>query len=177
MLKDGHWRAHGEEGEKSAWEESTRLRERMFWNRIGGGVVPAFLHNRDKEDGRPESTGSKDEVGRSSEEVEKREADMWKSNEKKVSIGSTVISAQDAEDVKKESMSEPKEEPATPPESDVNQHDSTSDKTTRCSNALSRDSIKSNTSVSATLSPESSRISSPKLEKRLSITIPGSFDK
>ncbi|KZF20513.1 Sec2p-domain-containing protein, partial [Xylona heveae TC161] len=43
MVRDGHWRAVGEEGEKAAWEECVRLRERMFWTRIGGGVVPAFV--------------------------------------------------------------------------------------------------------------------------------------
>jgi hypothetical protein len=41
MLKDGHWRANTEDHEKAAWEESVRLREQMFWSRIGGGVVPA----------------------------------------------------------------------------------------------------------------------------------------
>lgn len=41
VIKDGHWRAEDEEAEKSAWEESVRLREVMFWRRIGGGVVPA----------------------------------------------------------------------------------------------------------------------------------------
>ena len=44
MIKDGHWRTDGVEAEKLAWEESVRLRERMFWARIGGGVVPAFIH-------------------------------------------------------------------------------------------------------------------------------------
>ena len=44
MIKDGHWRTDGPEAEKLAWEESVRLRERMFWARIGGGVVPAFIH-------------------------------------------------------------------------------------------------------------------------------------
>lgn len=47
MVKDGHWRTDGPEAEKVAWEESVRLRERMFWARIGGGVVPAFLHLRE----------------------------------------------------------------------------------------------------------------------------------
>ena len=47
MVKDGHWRIDGPEAEKVAWEESVRLRERMFWARIGGGVVPAFLHLRE----------------------------------------------------------------------------------------------------------------------------------
>ncbi|MCJ1474590.1 rab guanine nucleotide exchange factor S2 [Lambiella insularis] len=44
MIRDGHWRTDGVEAEKAAWEESVRLRERMFWARIGGGVVPAFVH-------------------------------------------------------------------------------------------------------------------------------------
>ncbi|KAL6874640.1 guanyl-nucleotide exchange factor [Trichoderma longibrachiatum] len=41
MVKDGYWRADDEENEKAAWEESVRLREQMFWARLGGGVVPA----------------------------------------------------------------------------------------------------------------------------------------
>jgi hypothetical protein len=40
ILKDGHWRTDDEESERSAWEESVRLREQMFWCRVGGGVVP-----------------------------------------------------------------------------------------------------------------------------------------
>ncbi|KAK0633743.1 hypothetical protein B0T14DRAFT_80396 [Immersiella caudata] len=45
IVKDGHWRADDEDAEKAAWEESVRLREQMFWSRIGGGVVPAGLHH------------------------------------------------------------------------------------------------------------------------------------
>jgi hypothetical protein len=40
IVKDGHWRAEDEDAEKAAWEECVRLREQMFWSRIGGGVVP-----------------------------------------------------------------------------------------------------------------------------------------
>lgn len=40
LLKDGHWRTDDEDAVKAAWEESVRLREQMFWARIGGGVVP-----------------------------------------------------------------------------------------------------------------------------------------
>lgn len=47
MVAAGHWRAETEEERKSAWEESVRLRERMFWTRIGGGVVPSFVPLRD----------------------------------------------------------------------------------------------------------------------------------
>ncbi|EOD44479.1 GDPGTP exchange factor Sec2p [Neofusicoccum parvum] len=44
LCRDGHWRAENGDEEKSAWEESVRLRERMFWARIGGGVIPAYIH-------------------------------------------------------------------------------------------------------------------------------------
>ncbi|KAL8686845.1 MAG: hypothetical protein Q9218_006821 [Villophora microphyllina] len=47
MLKDGHWRADDEESELQAWEECVRLQERMFWARIGGGVLPAFVRIRE----------------------------------------------------------------------------------------------------------------------------------
>ena len=47
MIRDGHWRTDGAQSEAMAWEESVRLRERMFWSRIGGGVVPAFLRIRE----------------------------------------------------------------------------------------------------------------------------------
>lgn len=47
MIKDGYWRTNGAQSEAMAWEESVRLRERMFWSRIGGGVVPAFLRIRE----------------------------------------------------------------------------------------------------------------------------------
>lgn len=40
IVKDGHWRTDDEDSEKTAWEESVRLRESMFWTRIGGGVRP-----------------------------------------------------------------------------------------------------------------------------------------
>jgi len=43
-LKEGLWKCENEGDEKHAWEESVKLRERMFWSRIGGGVVPAFLY-------------------------------------------------------------------------------------------------------------------------------------
>jgi len=47
MIKDGHWRTDGEQAEATAWEESVRLREHMFWARIGGGVVPTSVRARD----------------------------------------------------------------------------------------------------------------------------------
>jgi hypothetical protein len=50
MLKEGHWRCDDEEAEKNAWEESVRLREQMFWSRMGGGVIPVgAAHNNIQE--------------------------------------------------------------------------------------------------------------------------------
>ncbi|RPB01452.1 hypothetical protein L873DRAFT_1676276 [Choiromyces venosus 120613-1] len=43
-LKEGMWKCESEGDEKHAWEECVKLRERMFWCRIGGGVIPAFIH-------------------------------------------------------------------------------------------------------------------------------------
>lgn len=59
MLKDGHWRAEDDEAEKAAWEESVRLREQMFWCRVGGGVRPG-PHPSLKDD-RPTPRTSEDE--------------------------------------------------------------------------------------------------------------------
>ncbi|KAB8356652.1 hypothetical protein FH972_024229 [Carpinus fangiana] len=41
LAKKGHYRNESVGECKYAWEESVRLRERMFWSRVGGGVVPA----------------------------------------------------------------------------------------------------------------------------------------
>ncbi|KAF1841378.1 uncharacterized protein K460DRAFT_379468 [Cucurbitaria berberidis CBS 394.84] len=115
MVAAGHWRAETEEEKKTAWEESVKLRERMFWTRIGGGVVPSFMPLRDS----PSPTFS-DGVGkdeRTNEEIEaamvprdvtlsihgpvvdkerKSEDDPFQTKGedavKRVSIGKTVIS-------------------------------------------------------------------------------------
>ncbi|KAI9733382.1 MAG: rab guanine nucleotide exchange factor S2 [Cirrosporium novae-zelandiae] len=102
MIRDGHWRTDGAGGEKAAWEESVRLRERMFWARIGGGVVPAFLqgkesprnsttdddkHTHEVQRISPNEPSLNGERSSSSENI-----DPFKSNEKRASIGNTVIS-------------------------------------------------------------------------------------
>ncbi|KAJ5152974.1 uncharacterized protein N7482_009452 [Penicillium canariense] len=40
LILDGHLRAGDTDEEKEIWEETVRLRERMFWSRIAGGIVP-----------------------------------------------------------------------------------------------------------------------------------------
>ncbi|KAF2643122.1 Sec2p-domain-containing protein [Massarina eburnea CBS 473.64] len=117
MVAAGHWRAETEEERQAAWEESVRLRERMFWARIGGGVVPSFVPMRES----PRSptfandTGKLDAPRKSGEsqvsdqpldstvdisappkEARKSEEDPFRSDDhekvKRVSIGKTVIS-------------------------------------------------------------------------------------
>ncbi|KAL4970012.1 guanine nucleotide exchange factor SEC2 [Aspergillus stella-maris] len=42
LILDGHIHAEELDELQEAWEETVRLRERMFWSRIGGGIVPMF---------------------------------------------------------------------------------------------------------------------------------------
>jgi hypothetical protein len=47
MVANGHWRADSDEEVKTAWEEYVKLRERMFWHRMAGGVVPVTSHSKE----------------------------------------------------------------------------------------------------------------------------------
>jgi len=40
LARNGHLKAETTEEAKVAWEDCTKLRERMFWARLGGGVIP-----------------------------------------------------------------------------------------------------------------------------------------
>ncbi|KAI1830991.1 hypothetical protein N7451_006910 [Penicillium sp. IBT 35674x] len=40
LILDGHLKAGDNDEEKEIWEETIRLRERMFWSRVAGGIVP-----------------------------------------------------------------------------------------------------------------------------------------
>lgn len=70
MVRDGHWRAETDEEINAAWEESVKLRERMFWQRIGGGVVPAYLNAKDS----PRSPMFAQSKGRDSEDSQQAPA-------------------------------------------------------------------------------------------------------
>lgn len=118
MVAAGHWRAETEDEKKTAWEESVRLRERMFWTRVGGGVVPSFIPLRDSPRSPTFANSAQitdvTESERQSEESEivlepvdisvdgpvadrKSEDDPFQSKDddkvKRVSIGNTVISS------------------------------------------------------------------------------------
>ncbi|KAF1995797.1 hypothetical protein P154DRAFT_538506 [Amniculicola lignicola CBS 123094] len=89
MVVAGHWRAETEDEKKTAWEESVRLRERMFWTRLGGGVVPAFVSMRDS----PRSPIFANGVSKVDE--------LRKSEESQLSDGKALDSAVDMSEVSK----------------------------------------------------------------------------
>lgn len=42
LILEGHVRVEDVQEEEDAWEETVRLRERIFWSRVGAGVIPVF---------------------------------------------------------------------------------------------------------------------------------------
>ncbi|KAJ5268038.1 hypothetical protein N7524_006078 [Penicillium chrysogenum] len=61
LILDGHLRAGDIEEEKEIWDETIRLRERMFWSRVGGGIIP--MCNRPSEpEAEPASTESNNDA-------------------------------------------------------------------------------------------------------------------
>jgi len=93
MIRDGHWKADSDEDVRAAWEESVRLRERMFWQRVGGGVVPAFV--RANGDSTPRSPGFTKER-RSEDAGDGKDPFRDDRTEKRVSIGDKVIEKQES---------------------------------------------------------------------------------
>jgi hypothetical protein len=57
LILDGHLRAGDTDEEKEIWDETIRLRERMFWSRIGGGIVPV-LNRSNKTEAKSEAPDS-----------------------------------------------------------------------------------------------------------------------
>jgi hypothetical protein len=183
MVKDGYWRTEGEEGEKAAWEESVRLRERMFWARIGGGVVPAFVptsvHARDspRSSSAEDETNGADKLGDSSvkmksHEEEKREAhqmeaDPFYSSKRRVSIAKTVICVGDDANPDRSSGAEPGDDKKSAQSSEAHTSD------TEGTHGEKGDGSCSN--GSNTLPIPELMISSSKGERRLSLTIPGAL--
>lgn len=81
IVKDGHWRTDDEDSEKTAWEESVRLRENMFWTRIGGGVrpIPQGFHMHSHSIAEKSPRLSSDEIARPEGAIE--QADYEKTDE------------------------------------------------------------------------------------------------
>ncbi|KAF1958629.1 Sec2p-domain-containing protein [Byssothecium circinans] len=187
MVAAGHWRAETDEERQAAWEESVRLRERMFWARIGGGVVPSFVPMRGsphsptfanapgKLDGARKSQESQVsdkpldsavDMTEPSKEGPKSDEDPFRTNGneevKRVSIGKTVIS-NPAEGLTEEEERQIEEEANAQLQSEVR-------KSFEARAAESK--LEPVRPTSTPLSP--SQTSTPG-EERLSLTIPGAF--
>jgi len=190
MVAAGHWRAESEEEKKTAWEESVRLRERMFWTRVGGGVVPSFIPLRDSPSSPTFANGVQKANATSADQnsevsldpvdisVEgpvadrKSEDDPFQSkgddNTKRVSIGKTVISA-DPEDKSNKTLTQ-EEEKTIEQQAEAQLHDEV------------RKSLETRTALERpTFDRQRSHSNPPNLpprrkEDRLSLKIPGGFD-
>ncbi|KAI9859991.1 MAG: rab guanine nucleotide exchange factor S2 [Trichoglossum hirsutum] len=190
MVKDGHWRTEGEEGEKAAWEESVRLRERMFWARIGGGVVPAFVPTpvHAKDSPRSPSAEDGDEAGKLSDsplkmksreeekhEVDQAKADPFYSSKKRVSIAKTIICVDDDARPDRSSRAQPGDDRETSTSVGSNiAHTSHADEPQVGQGDGLRGSTDSNDSNALT-NPELV-VPLPRSEKRLSLTIPAALE-
>jgi hypothetical protein len=189
ILKDGHWRCEDEESEKAAWEESVRLREQMFWCRMGGGVVPAHpAHSefprspRASEDERKELERNLSEELERTGEIQPKDITPILSPSKRNSKVSAQVDnveikveipaeAAPIELLQSTSVSSPLKEVQTVEETTQPQLEEASSAIPE-SRDSTRDSIQSTSSLQVT-SPGGSGKEEP---KRLSITIPGSFD-
>ncbi|OTA83307.1 hypothetical protein M434DRAFT_84006 [Hypoxylon sp. CO27-5] len=74
LVKDGLWRAEDADSERAAWEESVRLRDQMFWSRIGGGVIPVISHVHSSSVGETSHRNSEDANGTSTDHNKTEEA-------------------------------------------------------------------------------------------------------
>ncbi|KAF2648296.1 Sec2p-domain-containing protein [Lophiostoma macrostomum CBS 122681] len=189
MVAAGHWRAETEEEKKNAWEESVRLRERMFWSRLGGGVVPSFVPMRESPRS-PTFANGKVDAARKSEESQvsdgkpldsavdmtepvdkarKSEDDPFSSKEedktKRVSIGKTVLSEPSApsEVLTQEEEKRIEEQAEAQLRNEVR----------KLEEINAELGARHQRSVSTPLSPEPT---SRRKDERLSLTIPGSFE-
>ncbi|KAK6427650.1 rab guanine nucleotide exchange factor S2 [Oleoguttula sp. CCFEE 5521] len=128
MIREGHWRvSQGEIGEMGAWEEAVKLREKMFWARVGGGVVPNVGLRpgtprveavRPSLEGIPEAeaaeaksalepkdvTGDAKEAGLEDKKPEPEEKllEVFRSHRKSMSISKSIPNPQDADPMPKD---------------------------------------------------------------------------
>ena len=205
MVKDGHWRADGVQAEALAWEESVRLRERMFWARIGGGVTPAFVRARDSprssvegaevSSSNAERTTASENAGLNIHRLSHKESeDPFISDKKHASIGNRTISRPPSH-IEPEHARDTPNEPVEPKESTLSP--------SQQEDELIAKQIRSNLEGSLREQappPSEPQISQPRVvtpppgeksppheikrpdlskpnnEQRLSVTIPGAFD-
>jgi hypothetical protein len=191
ILKDGHWRADDEESERAAWEESVRLREQMFWCRMGGGVIPTHhSHSDASRSPRASEDERKEQERKLSEELERTgeiqpkditpvpeqvPIDVSKSPEKVKRTSKPFAKADTAE-----ALWEAAQEDATAP-SPVQTPEVSEPVDAKAAEDLEvasekRDATRDSTQSSSSLQVASADEGAKDGAKRLSITIPGSFE-
>lgn len=182
ILKEGHWRSADGESEKAAWEESVRLREQMFWCRVGGGVIPAH-HNHMEALRSPRVSQERKEQERKISEDLERSREIQPKDVTPSPRASDISNAKSMTTIRKPvvevSSAEVQEDEVTPPSpSPVS--------TKEVAEAASSGEVveysteKEGHSRNSTQSTKSLQVASPVEEKeggqRLSITIPGAFE-
>lgn len=194
MVKDGHWRANGVEAEALAWEESVRLREHMFWARIGGGVIPAFVRARDSprssvegaevSSNAAEQTNTPSNGGLSIQKLVPQESeDPFVSHAKHAAIGTTTIPRPDHE----AKFNDPHVDPVGCGETKHFSSLIEDDLIAKQIQSNLENSLGNEASLPASETPSASDkpppvntirpdLSKPDSEQRLSVTIPGAFD-
>lgn len=170
ILKEGHWRCDDEESERAAWEESVRLREQMFWCRIGGGVIPAHPgHSEPARSPRISEDERKEQEAKLSEELERtgeiRPKDVTPVTKKSpidISKRSSVASRQSKISTKDDTAAEKasEEDVAAPPAGE--------DGNNVAEERDRRDGTRDSTQSASSLNVDGEKAS----VKRLSITIP-----
>lgn len=184
VLKDGHWRTDDEESEKAAWEESVRLREQMFWCRVGGGVVPAHHGHpseasrspRPSEDERQEQKAKLSEELQRTGEIQPKDVTPVDQPPALPKRTSKVVARDDTA----EGLWQAAQEDAAAP-SPVEKNPTVTEAPAEIATGISEEfSTKHNAARDSTQSTSSLQVASPGGEgtdgvKRLSITIPGSF--
>lgn len=193
VLKDGLWKADDEESEKAAWEESVRLRDQMFWCRIGGGVIPAHSQHsealrspRASEDERRERRIKLSEELERTGQIEPRDVTLVVEPPPVDSIPAAVLirtsKSSDRDDAAEDLSHAAQEDSAassstqrnsTEGEAPDESTDVVSKQDPSGKHETTRDSIQSTSSLEV-LSPREGEKDGV---RRLSITIPGSFEE
>jgi Rab guanine nucleotide exchange factor SEC2 len=181
MVRDGHWRAETDEEIKAAWEESVRLRERMFWAKIGGGVVPAFLPLRDSEISPTKDVERKSEESRADSIVKPdspKKEDPFRSetNEKRVSIGSTQLEPISKRTTFSNDIGKNEDFLNVTIGEDVSPLTPTSARNTSSLTKMVTDTNEKATVEVAEVSDSLTPVKPKEKDSKLEITIPGSFD-
>lgn len=176
ILKDGHWRCEDEEAEKAAWEESVRLREQMFWCRVGGGVIPAPHHNHADSARSPRVSQERKEQERKISEELERTGEIQPKDITPVDVTFSSPRASKVPVIVKEvKVEEEVTEPPSPTPTPSKVEESSNEQEV---SAISEkhESVRNSTQSTKSLKVESPGESGTEAGQRLSITIPGAFE-